>query len=65
MNIKKFMNIMYYSQDMIKVFTEYANKLDDYFISEDNRRNNQLLYGYYVGLREDLKELAIKHGVVK
>ena len=48
MNINKIMNSMFYTQDMIKVFTEYANKLDDYFSIDENIINNQLLYGYYI-----------------
>lgn len=64
MNIKKLMNTMFYTQDTIKAFTEYAKKLDEYFKDEDNIENHYSLYCYYIELKDNLKELAVKHKVV-
>lgn len=65
MNINKLMNSMFYTQDVIKEFTKYSEKLDKYFDSDFNKTRHQELYIYYIELRDNLKELAIKHKVVK
>lgn len=65
MNMIKLKNSLFYTQDMIKVFTDYGNKLDKYFSEERNINEHLALYGYYKDLKEELQKLAIKHKVVK
>ena len=65
MNINKLMNSMLYTQDLIKEFTNYSKKLDEYFNNTDNIYAHIDLYNYYWDLKNNLQELAIKHKVVK
>ena len=65
MNINKLMNSMFYTQDLIKEFTNYSKLLDDYFMDDMNKEEHNELYLYYLNLKDNLKELAIKHKVVK
>lgn len=65
MNPKKLMNIMFYTQDLIKEFTKYSKLLDDYFSITDNIYSHIDLYNYYLDLKSKLQELAIKHKMVK
>lgn len=65
MNINKLMNSMFYTQDVIKEFTNYSKNLDEYFSIEENKLEHEDLYLYYLDLKENLKDLAIKHKVVK
>lgn len=65
MNINKLMNSMFYAQDLIKEFTVYSKKLDEYFNNTNNIYAHVDLYNYYLDLKTNLQELAIKHKVVK
>ena len=65
MNVNKLMSSMFYTQDLIKEFTNYSKKLDDYFSIKDNIYSHIDLYNYYWDLKNSLQELAIKHKVVK
>lgn len=63
MNPKKLMKSFILFQDMIKVFTNYADKLDSYFNISDNIIKHNELYDYYLDLKKDLK--AIRDGFGK
>lgn len=65
MNVNKLMNTMFYTQDLIKEFTNYSKYLDDYFMLDKNKVAHEELYVYYCNLKNNLQQLAIKHGVQK
>lgn len=65
MNPKKLINSFMFCQDLIKVFTEYSKKLDNYFNNPENIYQHNDLYDYYLDLKNQLQEISIKNGMVK
>lgn len=62
MDINRFKKGLNFSNDMINVFSEYANNLDRYFVDEQNRKEHRELYQEYLRLRDNLISITKKNG---
>lgn len=49
------------AQDLITLFTHYANILDSYFKDAKNREEHSFLYEEYLNLGKDIKKVREKY----
>lgn len=62
MDINRFKKGLNFSNDMINVFSGYANNLDRYFADAQNRKEHRELYQEYLRLRDNLISITKKNG---
>lgn len=55
--MKKKLNLIQFSQKLIKIFSDYSINLDEYFKNEKNRNEHTELYEYYKKLITDIAKL--------
>lgn len=55
--MKKKMDITKLSQQLIKIFSDYAINLDEYFKNDDNKSKHSELYDYYKKLIDDIARI--------
>lgn len=65
MNIKKVMQSFTFCQDLINDFVVYSATLDDYFSNEENKKDHEYLYNYYLQLKENILNTVKKNGFDK
>ena len=59
--MKKEMKLYYFTNDLIKVFTNYAMILDTYFKDDYNQKNHTFLYHEYLELGKQINKVREKH----